>query len=303
MGIRLYAAPALQSPVMIASWPGIGNIGLMAVETLRTVLEAEPLGEIEPWDFFYPKKLTIRAGQLEDLEFPASRFYYKRTANRDLILFSGEEQPADDGTAYAQGTSAYRLASMVLDVAVKFRCRRVYTSGAAVALIHHTARSRVWAVPNAPQLISEIRGYENTVLMSDVEGRAGQGQIAGLNGLLLGAARRRGLEAICVMGEIPVYLQVFPIPYPKGSKSVLEVLAAALGIRGDFEGIATVAERTEKEIDKLCESLPQEVREQIDRLPRSPQARPSQPGPITEADKQRILEDIDRFFKRETRED
>ncbi len=303
MGIRLYQQPSLHSPVLIAGWPGIGNIGLIAVDALRTMVEAEDLGEIEPWEFFYPRKLIIRDGQLDDLEFPANRFYYKKSEKQDLIFFTGEEQPVDEGSAYAQGTKAYQLANLVLDVAVKFGCRKVYTSGAAVALIHHTARSKVWAVPNAAHLIEEVRSYQNTVLMSDIEGRSGQGHISGLNGLLLGVARKRGLDAICLMGEVPAYLQAFPIPYPKASRSVLEVLTEVLGITGDLEGIVSLAGHTEEEIDRLCESFPQEIKEQIDRLAREPLERTSEPGPITDEDKQRILEEIDRFFKRETKED
>ena len=43
---------------------------------------------------------------------------------------------------YAEGRKAYRMADLVLDVAEKFKCRRVYTSGAAVALIHHTDKAQ-----------------------------------------------------------------------------------------------------------------------------------------------------------------
>ena len=53
MGIRLYKEPKLENPVLIAGWPGIGNIGITAVNTLREMVRAEEFGEIEPWDFFY----------------------------------------------------------------------------------------------------------------------------------------------------------------------------------------------------------------------------------------------------------
>ena len=74
MGVRFYTEPQLNRPDMVASWPGIGNIGIIAVDTLREQIEAEELGEIEPWDFFYPKKVRIRASVLENLEFPGSKF-------------------------------------------------------------------------------------------------------------------------------------------------------------------------------------------------------------------------------------
>jgi uncharacterized protein len=303
MGIVIYKEPELENPVMVASWPGIGNIGIIAVDTLRNMLGAEELGEIEPWDFFYPRKVLIRNGELKDVEFPSSKFYFKRTGETDLLFFVGEEQPSDGGRTYAEGKKAYQMANLVLDVAQKFGCKRVYTSGAAVAPIHHTARPKVWAVPNTKGLISEVKTYENTILMSDIEGRGGQGNITGLNGLLLGVARRRGIEAICVMGEIPVYLQGFPLPYPRASKSVLEVLTAALGIEIDMDRIAGFIEQSDSQIEQLYEKFPPEIKEQLDKLKFVSYAQPTEPAPITEEDKKRILEDIDKFFKKEPKED
>ena len=303
MGIRLYNQPELENPVLIAAWPGIGNVGIIAVDTLRGVVRAEEFGEIEPWDFFYPKKVLIRHGELKELEFPTNKFYFKRTAGKDLMFFIGEEQPTEVGRVYAEGKKAYQMANLVLDVALKFGCRRIYTSGAAVAPIHHTMRSKVWAVPNTENLINEVRSYENTVLMSDIEGRGGQGNITGLNGLLLGVARKRGLEAICIMGEIPIYLQGLPFPYPKASKSVLEVLTAALGISIEMEGITAVVERSESEIERLYDRFPSQIKEHLDKLRYASYVRPTEPEPITEEDKKKILEDIDQFFKQEPKED
>ena len=299
MEIRLHKEPELENPVLIAGWSGIGRIGIIAVDTLRNAIEAEEFGEIEPWHFFYPKKLSMKNGVLTDLEFPSNKFYFKRTEKKDLLFFIGEEQPAEGGRAYAEGKKAYQIANLVLDVALRFGCHRIYTSGAAVAPIHHTMRPKVWAVPNREDLIDEIKGYENTILMSDIEGRGGQGNITGLNGLLLGVAKGRGLEAICVMGEIPTYLQRFPLSYPEASKSVLEVLTARLGIGIEMRGIDRLIEGSQREIEKLYEQFPLKVREQLDKLKYITYAKPTEPGPITEEDKRRILEDIDTFFKKE----
>jgi len=303
MGVRLYKEPELENPVLVAGWPGIGNVGIIAVDTLRGGLRAEEFGEIEPWDFFYPKRILIRNGELKDLEFPSNKFYFKKTEKRDLIFFIGEEQPTEEGRAYAEGRKGYQMANLVLDVALKLGCQRAYTSGAAVAPIHHTMKPKVWAVPNTEALIDELRGYENTILMSDIEGRKGQGNITGLNGLLLGVAKKRGLEAVCIMGEIPVYLQGLPLPYPKASKSVLEVLTASLGVRIEMERIIELVERSEREVENLYERFPLEIREQLDKLKYVTYAKPAEPGPITEEDKRRILEDIDKFFKKGPKED
>jgi len=297
MGVKLRQEPHLENPILIASWPGIGNIGIIAVDTLRGLLEAEEFGEIEPWDFFYPKQVLIRKGILERMEFPSSKFYFKSVKGKDLILFIGEEQPSDGGRMYAEGRKAYGMANLVFDVAEKFECRRVYTSGAAVALIHHTARPRVWAVPNSESLIPEIRGYDNTVLMSDIGGRGGHGSITGLNGLLLGVAKKRGLEAICLMGEIPVYLQGMPLSYPKASKSVLEVLSHSLEIEVNLDKLDELDCQVQQRIEEFYQQIPSEMREQLDRLKQTAYARRAEPGPITEEEKKGIMEDVDKFFQ------
>ena len=303
MGVRFYREPELENPIMVASWPGIGNIGIIAVDTLKNLLGAEELGEIEPWDFFYPNKVIIRNGELKNIEFPSSKFYFKRTGETDLLFFVGEEQPSDGGRTYAEGRKAYQMANIVIDVGHKFHCTRIYTSGAAVAPIHHTARPKVWTVPNTKSLITELKTYDNTILMSEIEGRGGQGDITGLNGLLLGIAKKRGIEAVCIMGEIPVYLQGFPLPYPKASKAVLEVLTAALGIEIDFDRIDGFIQQSDSQIEQLYETLPPDIKEQLDKLKYVSYAQPTEPAPITEDDKKRILEDIDKFFKKEPKED
>ena len=295
MGIRLYKQPELEKPDMVACWPGIGNIGLVAVDTLRTQIRADELGEIEPWDFFYPRKVIIKAGVLEDLEFPASKFYYQRLAKKDLIFFVGDEQPTDGGGMYAEGRKAYRMANLVLDVAMKFGCRRVYTSGAAVALTHHVLRPRAWAVTSSQDIIKEVKGYENTILMGEVEGRGDGGSITGLNGILLGLAKKRGFEACCLMGEIPDYLSRAPFPYPRAARSVLEVLTDILGIEVDYGALNEMTAQVDDIVDGLYNKLPSEIRERIEQRKLVIQTKPEA---ITEENAKWIKEHIDELFKR-----
>ena len=296
MGIKLYKEPKLEKPDMIASWPGIGNIGLIAVDTLRGQLRAQELGEIEPWDFFYPQKVIIKGGVLEGLEFPGNKFYYKRLEKKDLIFFIGEEQPTDGGRIYAEGMKAYQMADLVLDTAQRFGCHRVYTSGAAVALTHHLLKPRVWAVTSRAELSKEVKSYGNTILMGEIEGRGGQGSITGLNGLLLGLAKKRGFEAICLMGEIPDYLSGAPFPYPRASKSVLEVLTDILGIEIDYSALDEMTLQVDDVINGIYEKLPSGVRERIEQRKSMVQAKPET---ITEEDEKWIKEHIDELFKKE----
>jgi len=296
LAIRLYKEPKLEKPVMIVGWPGIGNIGIFAVDTLRRQIQAEELGEIEPWDFFYPTKVIIKASLLEDLEFPNNKFYYKRVGHKDLMFFIGEEQPSGRGRMYAEGEKAYEMANLVLDVAERFGCQRVYTSGAAVALTHHMLKPRVWAVATSQDLVTEAKNYMNTILMSEVEGRGNQGNITGLNGLLIGVAKKRGFEGICLMGEIPDYLSRVPFPYPKASQSVLEVLATILDISIDLSVLDGMATQMEGVIENVYNQFPPEIKERIEQRKQIIQAKP---GAITEEDEKWIKEHIDEFFKKE----
>jgi proteasome assembly chaperone (PAC2) family protein len=110
---------------------------------LKNLLKAEEFAEIESWDFFYPRKVTIREGLLEGLEFPTSKFYFQRSGGQDVLFFIGEEQPSEGGRMYASGDKALSMANLVLDMALRFGCRRVYTSGACVSAVHHQLRPRV----------------------------------------------------------------------------------------------------------------------------------------------------------------
>lgn len=302
MGIKLYREPKLKNPIMFCGWPGIGNIGIIAIDTLRKILRAQEFGEIEPWDFFEPRRVLVERGLLKDLKFPSSKFYFQRNKNQDLIFFIGREQPKEERMRYAEGQKAYQMANLVLDVGEKFGCQMVYTSGAAVTQIHHTAKPRVWAVPNNQKLIAKVKQYENTVLMSEIEGRSnigGQGTISGLNGLLLGVAKKRGIETICLMGEIPYYLQGAPWPYPKASKSVLEVLAKILDIEIDLDRLEELAKKIEEDVEELLERLYEaeailseagtQIKEDIEKLKYA--------GPITEEEQKEIMKHIGELFK------
>jgi len=275
MGIKLYKKPKLENPMMFVGWPGIGNIGLIAVNTLKSIVRAEEFGEIESWDFFYPRKVSIREGLLEYLEFPNNKFYYQRLEKKDLIFFVGEEQPTEGSRMYARGEKAYKMANLVLDVGLKFGCQRVYTSGACVSPIHHQMKPRVCAVMSSERIVKEVKKYQNTILMSEIEGRKeGEGVITGLNGLLLALAKKRGLESICLMGEIPDWLSGVSLPYPKASKSVLEVFAEILGIRMDLSFLDKMEGQIEEIIESFYSKFPQEMKEEYDQRKSVAQAKP-----------------------------
>jgi len=226
MGVQLFREPELDEPILFVGWPGIGNIGIVAVSTLKDLLVAEEMGEVESWDFFYPRKVLIRNGLLKDLEFPGNRFYYRKMEKQDVIFFLGEEQPSEGIRMYGSGEKALRMANLVIDVGLRLGCKRVYTSGACVSAIHHQMKPRVCAVLSSEELADEVKNYPNTILMSELEGRkGGEGTITGLNGLLLAVAKRGGSRPCASWGKYRIGfrepLSLTPRPPSRCSKCLL----------------------------------------------------------------------------------
>lgn len=166
---------------------------------------------------------------------------------------------------YASGEKAYQMAHLVTDVGLMFGCQRVYTSGACVSAIHHQMKPRVCAVISSQTLRREVEKLPNTIFMGEIGGgREGEGIITGLNGLLLGVAKRKGLESICLMGEIPDWLSGVAFAYPKASRSVLEVFGEILGIGIDLSFLDKMEAHIEEIIESFYVKFPPEMKEEYD---------------------------------------
>ncbi len=186
--VKLYARPRLNSPNMLAVWPGIGNVAMIVATYLERKLDFKELGEVVASHFFDPIGVVVRDNVVEAPQFPQSRFYYWKNqgGGSDVILFIGDDQPAAKG---------YELANCVLDVGLRFKIKRVYTCAAAITRIHHTEQPRAWGVATTQPAAEDLKQYDLV--------QRGNLQIAGLNGLLLGVAKERDIEGVCLLGEVP----------------------------------------------------------------------------------------------------
>ena len=222
--VKLHARPKLNSPNMLAAWPGIGNVAMIVANYLKSKLGFKELGALEASYFFDPIGVLVRDNVVEAPDFPQSQFYYwKNEGGRsDLILFIGDDQPAAKG---------YELANCVLDVGQRFQVKRVYTCAAAMTRIHHTEPPRVWGVATSHEVAEDLKKY-NLV-------QAGNLQIAGLNGLLLGVAKERDIDGICLLGEVPVYAT--RVQNPMAALAVMKVLTGMLEIEVDLAELAKMA--------------------------------------------------------------
>jgi hypothetical protein len=243
--VRIYRKPRLKRPVLVAAWPGIGNVALRAASYLRQKLGAEAFGEIAPMPFFEPGGVFIEEDVIQPLRFPQSKFYFWRNpgSGSDIIIFEAETQPS---------TRGYEFAGMVLDAAQRLGVRQVYTF--AAALVQTLVESpRVWAAAASQEKVEELKKY-GVVLKGDF-------YIAGLNGLCLGLAQERGMEAICLLGET---IRYFPqVENPAASYAVLEVLTRVLGIEIDFTELMEEARQARRELERL---VMESRRQYIDRF-------------------------------------
>ncbi len=232
---KLYKQPCLEGCPMFVSWPGIGNVSLIAANYLKEQLNAVEIGEIKSANFFEPVGVVVKDNVVESPRFPENKFYcwQDSTTGRGLVMFIGEEQPASKG---------YELVNCVLDVAQKLKVGRVYSCAAAVTRIHHSEESKVWGAATNQDLISELNKH-NVIFRGDL-------RIAGLNGLILGRAKERDIEGICLLGEVPSYAT--QIANPKASLAVLKVLTRMLEIDIDLTELSNLAEEISEEIEMIA---------------------------------------------------
>jgi len=244
--IKLYKHPRPRSCSMLASWPGIGDVSLTAAKYLVEKLNAVEIGEIEPINFFEPVGVTVKDNLVESPRFPESKFYYWQypRVSKGLVIFIGEEQPAFKG---------YELVNCVLDVAQRLRVSRVYSCAAAVTHVHHSEEMKVWGAATTSDLVDEL-SKQKVILRGNL-------RIAGLNGLILGMAQERGMEGICLLGEVPSYAT--QIANPKASLVVLGILTKMLGITLDLAELGRLAEQVDEEMDRIAKRVTAEFIDQF----------------------------------------
>jgi len=220
---------------MLAAWPGISDVAMIVAKYLLRKLNFKELGEIEASYFFDPIGVIVKDSLVEAPQFPQSRFYYwkNRGEEGDIILFIGDDQPAAKG---------YELANCVLEVGLRFQIKRIYTCAAALSRIHHTEQPRVWGVATTQPVVEDLKRHD-LVQKSNF-------QIAGLNGLLLGVAKEKGIDAVCLLGEVPSYAS--RIHNPMAALAVVNVLAGMLNIGIDTAELARLAAETSERMRQVA---------------------------------------------------
>lgn len=233
--IKITAHPRLRTPNLLAAWPGVGNVAMIVASYLKTKLPFKELGYLEASHFFDPIGVIVKDNVVEEPNFPQSEFFYYKNEEdgSDIILFIGDDQPA---------TKAYELANCIIDAGQKFGVERIYTCAAAMTRIHHTEPPKVWGVGTSHLVTGDLGRYSLE--------QASNLQIAGLNGLLLGVAKERDVDGVCLLGEVPVYAS--RVPNPMAAMAVMKILSDMLEVKIDLADLSRMAVEAGERIKQVA---------------------------------------------------
>ncbi len=206
LGIKIYSNPKLDSPNLLAALPDMGNVAGIGVGYMIKKLNAKLFAEIYS---YWPPFVTYKSGVV-DYTQATYKFHYLE--NENLMIFSGDFNPTDP-------RRLYEICYEVVRMAERMNVKRLYSIGAALRPATG-AEPKAFAAVNNERILEDVKNHG--VVMLD-----GEGQITGFNGLILGIAKERGIDAVCILGEIdnPNIMQ------PNAAKNILKVLINMLGIK------------------------------------------------------------------------
>jgi proteasome assembly chaperone (PAC2) family protein len=229
--------PSSESPKpwLIAAWPGMGNVAMIAAAYLVRGLDMTPIAELRTNGFFDIQAAVIRNGMVGKPRPPHCVIYrWKNPVGRDLYVFMGGAQPTSGSYSFAEG---------LLEHVAEYNVERVITFASLVTQAHPSAPGRVAGIATSKKMLAELNkgGIE---IVKD-------GEVGGLNGVLLAAAAQRGLPGIGLLGEVPVY--AVGMQNPKGALAVLQTFSEMTGISLDLEELQERSKAAEEAMLEMME--------------------------------------------------
>jgi proteasome assembly chaperone (PAC2) family protein len=219
------------------------------------------------------KNGLIRTGRL-----PRSRHFVWIDPNKrhDIIVFIGEAQPP---------LGKYAFCHKLIEYARELGVEQVFTFAAMATQMRPEQDSGVFGAATDDEGLEELRRLELELVQD--------GNIGGLNGVLLGVAAEVGLRGTCLLGEMP---HIFAhLPYPKASLVVLQVFAKMVAIELDLSELSEQAQAMEEELGELFARVERAMHEEMvsENEGRDEEPFQSQEQGLSSEDEQRI----ERLFK------
>lgn len=275
--VTIHKKISLEKPVLLAAWPGMGNVAIGAMDYIRHKLKAEFFAEININKFLMPDSIVVDKGLANMPQPPRNNFYYNDSP--PMLFFESETQ--------LSGEAGIGLMESMIQFCREMNVKRIYTGAAFSLPISHREPSEIHGVGSSASMVDYFKKYSVKPMS--------EGQISGLNGMLVGYAKEAGIEAICLLATMPVYAVNFP--NPKASKALIEVLMKMIGLNIDFVEIDAAVE----EMDKKMESIEQNLRELFpERKEQQEQKSGTQDSKVSEQSSKippHVLDKIERLFR------
>ena len=163
-------------------------------------------------------------------------------SSKDLILLTGDSQPVVPG-------SEYILSEQILDLITKFKISNIYSLASYVTGTF-VNNPKIYGTATNQEMVKSFRSFNISTLDN--------GNITGMNGLILGLGKLRGIEGICLLGETSGY-----VIDAKASKNLLEILNNVLGININMDEM----NKRSKDTEILIKNLEQQMLAKSGQIP------------------------------------
>ena len=215
---------------VFASLPDMGKVGGLVSSFLSQYLEAEPVAEIrsndKPW-------VSYSEGVIKSISDVYKISFDDR---HKMMIFRGESQPQDP-------SELYRLCNTFLDYMQSIgKVKRLYGAG-GYQREQLTGAPRVCGVVNKPELKKVLSKVGIDLVGSEIT------TITWFNGLILGLAGEREIDAVGLFGEIAETT----IPQPLAAKSIISAFSKLEQIPIDTKPLDGQYESILEEIQKKKE--------------------------------------------------
>ena len=266
--IKEIAVPKLKNPIFIAAWPGMGEVAYRSALFLKEVLGAKIFAKLEAHEFFKPAAVVVNKGIINIPSVPAGFFYYyKGKKGPDMIIFLGEAQPPLE---YSEA-----LSLAIVNFAKRYKSKLIITFAAKPEAIDHKSDPKVWVASTHADILETFKSFGSKVLK--------EGQISGLNGVILGVGKRKRIKGLCLLGEIPFY--TVQIENPKATTAILDLISKYIKVDINLSSMRDRSKFIEEEIDKLISYLKGEAQQ------------PQGPLPLSDEDIDKIKKDLAAYTK------
>jgi uncharacterized protein (TIGR00162 family) len=226
ISVEIKSLPELNNPKLICGLPGSGYVGKLAIDYLIDKLQAIQFAEIHSHSF--PPQVSIQEDGTLDLV--KNSLYYCKGAQNDLVFLTGDAQPVS-----AEGE--YSLAEEIVEICKKMNVTEIFTLAAYITG-KFPKNPKVFGTSTSLQTVKEFSKYDISTM--------NRGNITGMNGVLIGIAKKSSLLGICLLGETSGY-----VIDAKASKSVLESLCKILNLKFDMSDLDQKAKDTEELIKTI----------------------------------------------------